>query len=78
MSPSYSPRNDLIRDIESHIEIIFECFELDDSVATVGKSEPSSADSSVENTNASQSEKSENENKKAESDESEKKEMKSD
>jgi hypothetical protein len=31
---AYSSRNDLIRDIESHIEIIFECFELDDSATT--------------------------------------------
>jgi hypothetical protein len=44
-SSSYSSRNDLIRDIESHIEIIFECFDLDDSVV---KPESSSADSSVE------------------------------
>lgn len=44
---SYSSRNDLIRDIESHIEIIFECFDLDDSVVAT-KSESSPADSSNE------------------------------
>lgn len=46
-------RNDLIRDIESHIEIIFECFDLDDSVVTTttdcgSKPESSSAESSME------------------------------
>lgn len=81
-SPSYSPRNDLVRDIESLIEIIFECFETDDSMMAVTTSkqpESSSADSPTENVNASQSEKSENDSKKAESDENEKKnEMQSD
>lgn len=48
LSPTFSSRNDLIRDIESHIEIIFECFDLDDSVATNAKPESSSADSSNE------------------------------
>jgi hypothetical protein len=51
-SAVYSSRNDLIRDIESHIEIIFECFDLDDSVsssaATSRPAENSSADSSTE------------------------------
>lgn len=53
-SNSYSSRNDLIRDIESHIEIIFECFELDDSVSTIAtaaavkNSESSSVGSSNE------------------------------
>jgi hypothetical protein len=45
-----SSRNDVIRDIESHIEIIFECFDFDDSVgATTTKTESSSANSSTEN-----------------------------
>ena len=49
-SPTYSSRNDLIRDIESHIEIIFECFDVDDSVSTNAAKPPesSSADSSNE------------------------------
>ena len=50
LSPTFSSRNDLIRDIESHIEIIFECFDVDDSISTnaAAKTETSSAESSNE------------------------------
>lgn len=54
-SPTLSSRNDLIRDIESHIEIIFECFDVDDTIntntnasAAATKPESSSAESSNE------------------------------
>lgn len=64
-SPTYSARNDLIRDIESLIEIIFECFDHDDSITattagatlTTNSSKPpelSSADSSNENATSSE------------------------
>lgn len=46
---AYSSRNDLIRDIESHIEIIFECFELDDSVMVTTAAASSSSSSSSSN-----------------------------